>query len=179
MLVAKFAAPSSSKPAFHRPILDRVSENPLTLFNAPSGYLSANYLADELSKQDRNLMWLRVDEQDRDPATFLLSLIDSIRHFLPEFGSSTLLKMQQSPGPIAGWAPLYALLAQELAEVTSKIECTRFRAYACFAGEPTHASFSKFSIAIEFTWYFPMHLNLPQVFASRGNSLPGTRTGQP
>jgi DNA-binding SARP family transcriptional activator len=116
LLVAKYAAPSSSKPAIHWPALDRVSEYPFTLFNAPSGYLQANNLASELNRQEHNLLWLRIDEQDRDPATFLLSLIDSVRHLRPEFGSSTLLQMQRAPGPIAGWPPLYSLLAQELAE---------------------------------------------------------------
>ena len=116
MLVAKYAAPSSPKPAIKWPAIHRASENLFTLFEAPSGYLLVNNLADELSKQGRNLLWLRIDEQDRDPATFLLSLIDSIRQFKPEFGSYTVLQMQRSPGPIAGWAPLYALLGQELAE---------------------------------------------------------------
>lgn len=116
MLVAKYAAPSSSKPAVHWPALDRVSEYPFTLFNAPSGYLQANNLADKLIQQGYNLLWLRIDEQDCDPATFLLSLIDSVRHIRPEFGSSTLIQMQRAPGPIAGWPPLYSMLAQELAE---------------------------------------------------------------
>ena len=116
MLVAKYAAPSSSKPVVRWPALDRVNDNPFTLFNAPSGYLLANNLADELSGQDRNLLWLRIDEQDRDPATFLLSLIDTVRFFKSDFGASTLLQMQRAPGPVAGWPPLYSLLAQELAE---------------------------------------------------------------
>jgi DNA-binding SARP family transcriptional activator len=86
------------------------------LFVTPPGYLCANSLVSDLSARTGSLAWLRIGPEDKDPATFLLSLIKSIRQFLPEFGASTLALMKRDPGPIAGWSRLYSHLAQELAD---------------------------------------------------------------
>ena len=61
-------------------------------------------------------MWLRLGQEDRDPATLLLSLIESARRLQPGIGGITLEKMKLNPGPLMGWPVLYTLLAQELAD---------------------------------------------------------------
>ncbi len=115
MLAAKFAAPHASNPGFHWPALENNTDHLITLFVSPPGYLYASSLADALKKRGRSLFWLRIGPEDRDPATFLLSLIEGLRKILPGFGASTLARMQRDPGPIAGWPPLYAHLAEEMA----------------------------------------------------------------
>ncbi len=115
MLAAKFAAPYASNPGFHWPALENSTDRLITLFVSPPGYLYGSSLADALKKKGRSLLWLRIGPEDRDPATFLLSLIGGLRRILPNFGASTLSMMQRNPGPVAGWPPLYAHLAEEMA----------------------------------------------------------------
>lgn len=114
MLAAKFAAPYESNPFFRWPALEHAADRLITLFVSPPGYLYAGGLAEALKKEGKSLFWLRLGREDRDPATFLLSLIEGVRKVLPNFGASTLAQMQRNPGPVAGWPPLYAHLAEEL-----------------------------------------------------------------
>jgi DNA-binding SARP family transcriptional activator len=115
MLAAKFAAPYESNKIFRWPALEHTADRLVTLFVSPPGYLYAGGLAEVLKNKGKSLFWMRLDPEDRDPATFLLSLIDGVRRVLPEFGASTLARMQRNPGPVGGWPPLYAHLAEELA----------------------------------------------------------------
>jgi DNA-binding SARP family transcriptional activator len=115
MLAAKFAAPYESNPYFNWPALEHVADRLITLFISPPGYLYAGGLSNALKKEGKFLFWLRLGVEDRDPATFLLSLIEGVRRVLPNFGTSTLASMQRNPGPVSGWTPLYAHLAEELA----------------------------------------------------------------
>jgi DNA-binding SARP family transcriptional activator len=114
MLAAKFAAPYESNPVFKWPALEHVADRLITLFVAPPGYLYAGSLADAMRKKGKSLFWMRLGQEDRDPATFLLSLIEGVRKVLPNFGTSTFARMQRYPGPVAGWPPLYSHLAEEL-----------------------------------------------------------------
>ena len=115
MLAAKFAAPYESNKLFRRPALEQAADRLVTLFVSPPGYLYPGSLAQALKNKGKSLFWLRLDPEDRDPATFLLSLIEGVRRVLPDFGASTLARMQRNPGPVGGWPPLYSHLAQELA----------------------------------------------------------------
>ena len=48
----------------------------VTLLVAPSGYMLTECLASAFTRLDRQPVWLRLGPEDRDPATFLLSLAD-------------------------------------------------------------------------------------------------------
>jgi DNA-binding SARP family transcriptional activator len=114
MLAAKFAAPNESNMIFRWPALEQAADRLVTLFVSPPGYLYAGSLAEALKAKGKSLYWLRLGKEDRDPATFLLSLIEGVRRVLPDFGASTLARMQRNPGPLGGWPPLYSHLAEEL-----------------------------------------------------------------
>src|SRR5262249_44326414 len=71
---AKSAAPNASHRMLRHPALDCAAMGAITLFNAPAGYLLADSLAATLADHGRPIVWLRLSQEDRDPATFLVSL---------------------------------------------------------------------------------------------------------
>jgi len=86
----------------------------VTLLEAPPGYLLTEGLALALTRSDRHPVWLRLGPEDRDPATFLLSLTAAARRFHDNAGRATLELMAQQPGPVFGWPPLFTQLARDL-----------------------------------------------------------------
>ncbi len=116
LAAAKSAAPQAAFGALHRPVLDFAAQGATTLFTAPPGYLLTDSLASVLAEHNCPVLWLRLGPEDRDPATFLLSLIISARKLNPNVGTVTLEEMQRNPGPVVGWPRLYERLAYELAD---------------------------------------------------------------
>jgi DNA-binding SARP family transcriptional activator len=114
--IAKSAAPEEPHPAAANWTFDRAAMGGLTLLTAPPGYLLTEGLFDALRRKGREVLWVRLGPEDRDPGTFLLSVVAAVQHHHPEFGLSTLELMRLRPGPVAGWPPLFGRLATELAE---------------------------------------------------------------
>jgi len=113
VLNAKRALPKPRQPATRFPVIEYAVDGGITLFNAPPGYLSTDTLAALLERQEKNVAWLRLGNEDRDPGTLLVSLIQAARRQSPDFGEATLRLMERSPGPIHGWSTLYSSLASE------------------------------------------------------------------
>jgi DNA-binding SARP family transcriptional activator len=86
----------------------------VTLLEAPSGYMLTEGLALAFTRSDRHPLWLRLGSEDRDPATFLLSLVAAAQRFHHDAGQATLTLMRQQPGPVFGWPPLFTQLARDL-----------------------------------------------------------------
>jgi ATP/maltotriose-dependent transcriptional regulator MalT len=116
LAVAKSAAPQAAFGTLHRPVLDFAAQGVTTLFTAPPGYLLTDSLAYVLAEHSHPILWLRLGLEDRDPATFLLSLIISARRLNPNVGAVTLEEMRLNPGPVVGWPRLYERLAYELGD---------------------------------------------------------------
>lgn len=114
MFAAKSIAPLAGKEAISRPVLDQAAEAHITFFNTPPGYLLSESLKAALDDRGHPTLWLRIGSEDRDPATFMLSLIAAAQRVHPGIGDNLLKLMQQHPGPIGGWSTLYSHLAQEL-----------------------------------------------------------------
>jgi DNA-binding SARP family transcriptional activator len=85
-----------------------------TLLAAPSGYVLTEELASAFIRLNRQPLWLRVGLEDRDPATFLLSVVTAARRLHHDAGQATLRLMIEQPGPVFGWRPLFVQLAQDL-----------------------------------------------------------------
>jgi DNA-binding SARP family transcriptional activator len=115
--IAKSAAPTASSPAAAHWTFDHAATGGLTLFTAPPGYLLVEGLSDALRRQGRQTHWIRLEPEDRDPGTLLLSILAAVQHRYPGIGLSTLKLMRRRPGPVMGWSPLFGRLAAELAEV--------------------------------------------------------------
>jgi len=94
--------------------LEDVASGMTTLLAAPSGYVLTEELASAFTRLNRQPLWLRVGPEDRDPATFLLSVVTAARHLHHDAGKATLRLMTEQPGPVFGWRPLFVQLAQDL-----------------------------------------------------------------
>ena len=78
-----------------------------TLLAAPAGYVLTEELASAFTRLNRHPLWLRVGLEDRDPATFLLSVVAAARRLHHDAGQATLRLMTEQPGPVFGWPPLF------------------------------------------------------------------------
>ena len=116
-LVAKFALPCDADPAAEHPAFDEAARGGHTLFTAAPSYLLTEGLSAALQPQGRRIAWVRLGPEDRDPGTFLLSLIAAARPLQPDFGRRTVELMRRQPGPIAGWPRAVSRLAEELQEL--------------------------------------------------------------
>jgi DNA-binding SARP family transcriptional activator len=114
--LAKLAAPNALRGFLRHTLLDQAVSSAFTLFNAPAGYLLSESLAATLAELGRPMLWLRLGYEDRDPATFLVSLIAAAQRLHAGVGATTLEQMRRQPGPTSGWPRLFTQLAYELAE---------------------------------------------------------------
>jgi DNA-binding SARP family transcriptional activator len=112
---AKTVAPCPVSSTVRQPVFAQVAQGGHHTITAPPGYLLTECLAGALLADDRPVVWLHLGPEDRDPATFLISLIAAARRVCPEVGQSTLERLRRQPGPIAGWPPLFQHLGEELA----------------------------------------------------------------
>jgi DNA-binding SARP family transcriptional activator len=111
---AKTLIPLQSHPESVNGAFEDAVGGGVTLLEAPAGYMLTEGLALALTRSARHPVWLRLGPEDRDPATFLLSLIAAARRFHDNAGQATLEKMTQQPGPVFGWPPLFTQLALDL-----------------------------------------------------------------
>jgi hypothetical protein len=87
---AKSAAPVASALAARHWTFDRAALGGLTLFVAPPGHLLSEGLFEALQRQGRPVIWVRLGPEDRDPATFLRSLVAAVQRHHPGFGFDPL-----------------------------------------------------------------------------------------
>jgi DNA-binding SARP family transcriptional activator len=111
---AKLLTPLPHDPDTLHGVFAEAASGGVTLIDAPAGYLLTEGLALELTRLGRQPRWLRLGPEDRDPATFLLSVIAAARRPVDEAGQATLMRMRERPGPVFGWPALFAQLARDL-----------------------------------------------------------------
>jgi DNA-binding SARP family transcriptional activator len=105
--IAKSAAPVAAAPAARHWTFDRAALGGLTAFVAPPGYLMSEGIFEALQRQGRPVLWVRVGPEDRDPGTFLRSLVAAVQRRHPGFDAE--------PDP-AGWPDRFRRLAVTLAD---------------------------------------------------------------
>ena len=118
----KFFAPRIGPDILPRPTLIEhlhraVTKYPFTLISAPAGSGKTTLVA--LWQQqlaDLPTVWLRLDEEDNDPITFLTALISSLRQVEPSFGSSLDSVLTTLPNPDQRMSRLMGLLINDLIE---------------------------------------------------------------
>ena len=115
-LAAKSAVPSTGNFRLRIPSLNHVTTDRVSIFTAPDGYLPTESLASTLYEQRRPVLWLNLDPEDADPATFLVSLIQAAQRLHAGVGAMTLAQMRSRPGPAFGWQSSFVHLAQEFTQ---------------------------------------------------------------
>lgn len=111
---AKAQVPLPCDPDAANGAFEDAASGSMTLLEASDGYVLTEGLALALAHLDRHPLWLRLGPEDRDPATFLFSLITAARSFQRDVGQVTLSLMREQPGPVFGWPPLFTQLACDL-----------------------------------------------------------------
>jgi DNA-binding SARP family transcriptional activator len=103
--IAKSAAPVASAPAARHWTFDRAALGGLTAFVAPPGYLMSEGLFEALQRQGRPVIWVRLGPEDRDPATFLRSLVAAVQRHRPGFAHPAGFEELAAALPAAAPAP--------------------------------------------------------------------------
>lgn len=112
--IAKLLPPIGSMLVALPRAVDDTAAGGVTLFVAPPDYVLPEEFASALERRGRSALWLRLGPEDGDPASLMLSMIEGVGHQCPGFGEATSELMRRQPGPVAGWASLFASLADEL-----------------------------------------------------------------
>jgi len=107
--IAKSAVPVAPGPLARHWTFDRAALGGLSAFVAPPGYLLSEGLFEALQRQGRPVIWVRLGPEDRDPGTFLRTLVAAIQRHRPGFG------WEPATAPAGGWPARFGRLAAALA----------------------------------------------------------------
>src|SRR5918999_4782262 len=113
--IAKSAAPVAPAPAARHWTFDRAALGGLTLFVARPGYLLSEGLFEALQRQGRPVIWVRLGPEDRDPGTFLRSLVAAVQRHHPGFGGDMGAGPDGAPVGPGGWPARFGRLAEAVA----------------------------------------------------------------
>ena len=116
--IAKSAAPVAPAAAARHWTFDRAALGGLTSFVAPPGYLLSEGLFEALQRQGRPVIWVRLGPEDRDPGTFLRSLVAAVQRHHPGFGWDLDTGPAGDPPAAGGWPARFARLAGAVAETS-------------------------------------------------------------
>ena len=110
----KALMPSGSGPEVSHRAFEDAAAGGVTVLEAPSCHVLTEGLASAFTQMGRSPLWLRLGQEDRDPGTFLVSVVAAAQRSRGDVGETTLRMMRARPGPVFGWPPLFAQLAREL-----------------------------------------------------------------
>jgi LuxR family transcriptional regulator, maltose regulon positive regulatory protein len=115
--------PARAKVVFRAALIDRLDEAferkaSVTLISAPAGFGKTTLASEWAASKKKSVGWLSLDEADKDPARFLLYLVEAVRALDPDFGAnlSTTLRSPQPPDPQS----IITLLLNELNSLPDK-----------------------------------------------------------
>ncbi|MBL8103154.1 MAG: hypothetical protein JNM02_11520, partial [Anaerolineales bacterium] len=86
----------------------------LTLISAPAGFGKSTLVSEWITNSGRPAAWLSLDENDNDPARFLIYLISALQAISPNLGVGILDALQSPQTP-----PVDAILTALLNEITT------------------------------------------------------------
>jgi len=115
--------PARAKVVSRSNLIDRLNEAfdrtpSVMLISAPAGFGKTTLASEWVARSKKSVGWLSLDETDKDPARFLLYLVESLRALDPNFGASlsTTLRSPQPPDPHS----ILTLILNELNSVPDK-----------------------------------------------------------
>ena len=98
-------------------MIDRLNaglHHKLTLISAPAGFGKTTLVGEWLANCGRSVAWLSLDEEDADPARFLIYLVAALQKLAPSFGKGVMAVLK-SPQP----PPIESILTTLLNEITA------------------------------------------------------------
>ncbi|MEM7028556.1 MAG: LuxR C-terminal-related transcriptional regulator [Chloroflexota bacterium] len=118
ILATKLYIPAPRAKIVGRPhLIERLNagiQGKLTLISAPAGFGKTTLISEWISSLGHSVVWLSLDERDRDPTRFLTYLVAALQTIQPEIGK-TVMGMLQSPQP----PPIETLLTSLLNEIST------------------------------------------------------------
>jgi hypothetical protein len=108
---AKSSLPIPSNCTYRHPTYSQAAHSHRIIYTCLPGYLDTECLLSELLEQQRRVVWLRLEPEDGDPATFMLSMIQAAAMESTSLAGE-LPKNASQPGPVFGWAPLFRRLGR-------------------------------------------------------------------
>jgi LuxR family transcriptional regulator, maltose regulon positive regulatory protein len=120
VLATKLFIPPPPPKVVSRPrLIERLNEGlasgrKLTLISAPAGFGKTTLVSAWLASCKRPVAWLSLEEDDNDPARFLVYLVAALQTIAPRVGEVTLAALQSSQPP-----PTEVLLTSLLNDLTA------------------------------------------------------------
>jgi LuxR family maltose regulon positive regulatory protein len=120
ILATKLYIPPPPPKVVARPrLLERLNEgvavsSKLTLISAPAGFGKTTLVSDWVASCGRAATWLSLDENDNDPARFLIYLTSALQKISPNLGAGILDILQSPQSP-----PIQSILTALLNEITT------------------------------------------------------------
>ena len=84
----------------------------ITLISAPAGFGKTTLVTEWITKSSRPAAWLSLDENDNDPARFLIYFISALQTVSPNLGAGLLDVLQSSQS-----SPIESILTALLNEI--------------------------------------------------------------
>lgn len=121
ILATKLYIPPPRPRIVHRPhLIERLNDGlprKLTLISAPAGFGKTTLVSEWVAGCKRPVGWLSLDEEDNDPARFLIYLITALQTIAPNIGKGVLSVLQSIPPPST--ESILATLLNEIATIPS------------------------------------------------------------
>lgn len=117
-----YIPPPPSKVVARSRLIKQLSEglttgHKLTLVSAPAGFGKSTLVSEWIMSSGRPAAWLSLDENDNDPARFLIYLISALQAILPNLGTGAIDALQSPQPPPVG--PILTALLNEITTIAS------------------------------------------------------------
>lgn len=120
---SRFIPPRPKPQLIPRPRLDglltRLTDYPLTLLKAETGYGKTTAVASFLAGSNLLYFWYSLGDETVDPLTFLLHIIHTFRANYAQIGEQSLAMLTQEGGAARLWAPAVDAFANDLLDALS------------------------------------------------------------
>ena len=117
LLTKLYIPPPRDKIVLRPRLVERINEGlqrKLTLISAPAGFGKTTLVSEWIAGCDQKVTWLSLDEEDNDPARFLIYLVSALQMIKANIGAGALAVFQ-SPQP----PPTESILTALLNEITT------------------------------------------------------------
>ena len=112
-------SPMITRPHLRQRLITGFAQCSFTLVAATAGYGKTTFVIDGLSQVKQKSAWLSLDENDNDPARFMLYLINALQTILPQVGQAALSLLDNPE--LSNPTPVITELINELDEVSEPV----------------------------------------------------------
>src|SRR5690554_2364009 len=108
-----------TRPHLRQRLITGFAQCSFTLVAATAGYGKTTFVIDGLSQVKQKSAWLSLDENDNDPARFMLYLINALQTILPQVGQAALSLLDNPE--LSNPTPVITELINDLDEISEPV----------------------------------------------------------